>query len=85
MPRIELDVQQLPFGVEALINQAGRCGEIVLTRHGQPVAKIVPVISQADLKPRVPKFGSARSRVTVPDTFDEPLDDFRPYMELEPS
>lgn len=83
MPRIELDVQQLPFGVEALIDQAGRSGEIVLTRHGQPVAKIVAVISHTDLKPRVPKFGSARGRVTVPDNFDEPLDDFRPYMEPE--
>ncbi len=83
MPRIELDVQQLPFGIEALVEQAGRAGEVVLTRHGQPVAKIVPVVSHTDLKPRVPKFGSAKGYLTVPDNFDEPLEDFRPYMDPE--
>lgn len=26
------------------------------------------------------QFGSAKGLITVPDDFDEPLDDFKPYM-----
>jgi len=80
MAQTEFELQQFQLGVEALVEQASRTGEVILTRHGQPVARIVPVISRSELKVRKPKFGSARGLVTVPDDFDAPLEDMRPYM-----
>jgi antitoxin (DNA-binding transcriptional repressor) of toxin-antitoxin stability system len=49
---------------------------VVITRNGEPVARLVP--PSGPLPDRVP--GSAKGLFTVPDDFDEPLEDFRDYM-----
>jgi antitoxin (DNA-binding transcriptional repressor) of toxin-antitoxin stability system len=60
-----------------LVDQAARSGEeVVLTRGGEAVAKIVPLVRRKARR----RFGSARGQLTVPDDFDAPLDDFRDYM-----
>jgi len=60
-----------------LVDQAARSGEeVVLTREGEAVAKIVPLVRHQARR----RFGSARGQLTVPDDFDAPLDDFRDYM-----
>jgi len=60
-----------------LVEQAARSGEeVVLTRDGEAVAKIVPLVRPTARR----RFGSARGQLTVPDDFDAPLDDFRDYM-----
>jgi antitoxin (DNA-binding transcriptional repressor) of toxin-antitoxin stability system len=57
-----------------LVDQAARSGEeVLLTRGGEAVAKIVPLVRQKARR----RFGSARGQLTVPDDFDAPLDDFR--------
>lgn len=59
--------------VEAAIN-----GEpVFITKNGQQVIQLVPTVLD---KPR-PRFGSAKGLITMSDNFDEPLDDFKPYME----
>jgi antitoxin (DNA-binding transcriptional repressor) of toxin-antitoxin stability system len=64
-----------PLGivVEAVINGE----EIVILRESQPVVKLVAV---SPLKRR-PQFDSAKGLVTISDDFDEPLEDFKEYME----
>ena len=47
-----------------------------MTREGTPVARLVP--PDPPLPDRVP--GSAKGMFTVPDDFDDPLEDFRDYM-----
>jgi antitoxin (DNA-binding transcriptional repressor) of toxin-antitoxin stability system len=47
--------------------------EVVLTGDGEPPARSAPVR-------RGRKAGSARGLFTVPDDFDEPLEDFRDYL-----
>ena len=32
-------------------------------------------------KKKTPKFGSAKGKITMAPDFDEPLEDFKPYME----
>jgi antitoxin (DNA-binding transcriptional repressor) of toxin-antitoxin stability system len=60
-----------------LVDQASQTGEeVVLTREGEAVAKIVPLVRAR----KVRRFGSARGQLTVPDDFDAPLDDLRDYM-----
>jgi antitoxin (DNA-binding transcriptional repressor) of toxin-antitoxin stability system len=56
-----------------LVQAAENGDEVVLTRQGEPVARLVPLR-------RKRKAGSARGLFTVPNDFDEPLDDFRDYM-----
>lgn len=57
-----------------LVEQVGTGAEVVLTRDGHPVARLVPPA----LPDRVP--GSARGLFRVPDDFDDPVEDFRDYM-----
>jgi prevent-host-death family protein len=59
--------------LDELLNEVARSGEIVLTRGGRDVAKIVPLAGPAQKKRQ---FGSAKGFVTVPADFDAPIDDF---------
>ena len=59
--------------LDELLNEVARNGEIVLTRGGQDVAKIVPLPAPAQKKRQ---FGSAKGLVTVPEDFDAPIEDF---------
>ena len=53
--------------------------EVVITRDGTPVARLV---SEAGSAPEGPKLGTMKGSVLymAPD-FDAPLEDFREYME----
>ena len=48
--------------------------EIVITQDDKPVAKISPI-------PKPLKRGSAKGKVWMSDDFNEPLEDFKKYME----
>ena len=63
--------------LEKLVEEAGAGEEVIITRDGKPVARIVAPAEQP-LPDRVP--GSAKGMFIVPDDFDAPLDDFREYM-----
>ena len=60
--------------------QSALQGEIVWIKdeHGTMV-QLTPVLSASSLSPR--KAGSAEGLVFMSDDFDDPLDDFREYME----
>jgi antitoxin (DNA-binding transcriptional repressor) of toxin-antitoxin stability system len=49
--------------------------EIVFLKDNQPVVKLTSISK------RRPQFGSAKGLITISDDFDEPLEDFREYME----
>jgi prevent-host-death family protein len=76
--RVEIAQAQLAELVSAVENG----GEVVLTRNGQPVARLLPVQGTAALVsmrgPRKP--GSARGLVFIRDDFDDPVEDFRDYI-----
>ena len=75
MRRVSLDEAkaQLSDLVDAAVN-----GEDVLIAGGdQRIVRLVPV----DRPKRRPRFGSARGLVKMADDFDDPLPDFREYME----
>lgn len=77
MKQIDVGQAQLGDALDAVHNGE----EVVLTKEGLPVARLVPLEAPpvaALLGPR--KAGSARGVFTVPDDFDEPLEEFRDYM-----
>ncbi|HYH79181.1 MAG TPA: type II toxin-antitoxin system prevent-host-death family antitoxin [Longimicrobium sp.] len=72
-----VDVSEAETQLEKLIDEAGAGEEVVITRDGTPVARLVA--PAAEIRGgRVP--GSAKGMFTVPDDFDAPLEDFRDYM-----
>ncbi|BAY25866.1 hypothetical protein NIES2100_56740 [Calothrix sp. NIES-2100] len=75
MQQITLDEasQHLSDLVEAALSGE----EIIIIKDNQPVVKLTPV---APVKRR-PQFGSAKGLITISDDFDEPLEDFKEYME----
>jgi prevent-host-death family protein len=73
--RFAVEVAQVVAQLETLIQKVDAGTEVVITRDGHPVARLVPVA--ADAEERVP--GSAKGLFTVPDDFDAPLEDFSAY------
>jgi antitoxin (DNA-binding transcriptional repressor) of toxin-antitoxin stability system len=71
-----IDLSEATRQLRDLVEQATRAGEVVLTRGGQIVARIVPVEPQR--KRRQP--GSARGLVHMAEDFDATPDDFRDYL-----
>jgi prevent-host-death family protein len=59
-----------------LVEEAQSGEEIVIARNGTPLVRLTPI------KQRKPSdaFGMDRGLFTVPDDFDEPLEDFKDYM-----
>lgn len=74
MRNIKLDDagQELTELVEAAIHGE----EVVITREGRQVARLVSVPTT---EPQ-PRFGSAAGKITVGDNFDEPLPGMAGYM-----
>jgi antitoxin (DNA-binding transcriptional repressor) of toxin-antitoxin stability system len=67
-----------PPPLSALVEEVKHGEEIVLTDHDRPVARLLPA---EEGKPRIaPVAGSLKGFWMAPD-FDEPLEDFREYME----
>jgi prevent-host-death family protein len=61
----EVDVEFAQSHLSALLEEAERGEEIVIARHGKPVAKLVPVVQP-------PLFGQDRGKIWIADDFDEP-------------
>ncbi len=53
-----------------LVNEAVAGREVIISRHGRPVARLVAI----DRCP-VPRFGALKGRLDIPDNFDQPLSD----------
>jgi antitoxin (DNA-binding transcriptional repressor) of toxin-antitoxin stability system len=71
-----VDLSHAPRELRELVEQAAHAGEVVLTRGGQIVARIVPVKRRQ--KGRQP--GSARGLIHMAEDFDATPDDFRDYL-----
>ncbi|MDM8522340.1 DUF2281 domain-containing protein [Desulfococcaceae bacterium HSG8] len=73
---LNIDIMKAGDCLPELVAQSIGGDEIVITRNGQPVVKLVAVTGQK----RKRRFGSAKGLIKISDDFDEPLDDFRDYM-----
>ncbi|BBD65878.1 hypothetical protein NIES4072_04430 [Nostoc commune NIES-4072] len=65
--------QNLPDLIEAALGGE----EIIIIKDNQPLVKLTPM---SPLKHRR-QPGSAKGLITISDDFDEPLEDFKEYME----
>jgi prevent-host-death family protein len=71
-----VDIDQAKDHLPELIEKTLSDGEVIITRGGQPIPKIVSI--KGSKKKR--KFGTARGLINISDDFDQPLADFKEYM-----
>lgn len=72
-----IQLQEAQNRLPELINAVAHGEEVVIERGDGMTFKIVPVVP---VKP-YPRFGSAKGLVEIADDFDDPLEDFKDYME----
>ncbi len=66
---VQASVHEAKTHLSRLLRRATDGEEVVITRAGQPVARLVPIEGSR------PLFGVDEGRFIVPDDFDEPLDE----------
>jgi prevent-host-death family protein len=74
---MQVSVTEAAARLQELMDAANDGEEVIICIDDRPVIKLVPIES---VKPR-PKFGSAKGLIWISDDFDEPLAEFREYME----
>jgi prevent-host-death family protein len=68
---MEVNIYAAKTHLSRLIDQANAGEEVVITRHGRPVARLVPA-EQVQTKRRL---GTLKGKVWVAEDFDAPLPD----------
>jgi len=71
-----IDVNQAMKHLSELIDKTIRGDEVIITKGGRPIAKLVAVTRSKKQR----QFGSAKELIKISDDFDKPLEDFREYM-----
>ena len=61
----------------SILDKVAHGQNFVVTKHGKPVAQIVPINSKTSVR----EAGQWRGRIWMADDFDAPLEDFKEYME----
>lgn len=67
-----INIAEAKAQLSELAGRASRGEEIILARHGQPIARLMPLAHVVVAAPGR-GFGIGRGDFTVPDDFDEPL------------
>jgi prevent-host-death family protein len=75
--KLAVELSEAETHLSELIEKLGSGTEIVITRDGRPLARLVAAAGGSSRGDRVP--GSAKGLFRVPDDFDAPIDDFREY------
>ncbi len=73
----EIELTRARQQIAELLDDVIRGEDVTITENGQPLVKM---LHAATTRPH-PQFGSAKGLITIPDDFDEPLEDFKEYME----
>jgi len=68
---VQVNIYEAKSKLSKLINQVIAGEEVVVTKSGKPVAKIVPL--EKPIQDRKP--GSAKGKIIIADEFDAPLPD----------
>ncbi len=76
-----ITLQQAQATLPELLHSLSIGDEIVITENGIPIAKLARS-SPSEIKQQWPcTSGSAKGKIHIAPDFDEPLEDFREYME----
>ena len=68
---LSVSVYETKARLSQLLNQVEQGEQVIITRHGKPVAQLLPVTPAAKHR----KLGTLRGRLRIADDFDAPLPD----------
>ena len=73
-----ITIQEAQFRLPDLIHQLTPGDEVVITENNKPIARL----ARTEPKKQWPcKAGSAKGKIHIAPDFDEPLEEFKEYME----
>jgi prevent-host-death family protein len=73
-------IEEAKTTLSELIHRLTPGEEVVITENDRPVARLVPAASACEPR-KVPRLGTLRGTVLSMEHFDDPLEDFKEYME----
>jgi antitoxin (DNA-binding transcriptional repressor) of toxin-antitoxin stability system len=73
----QVDILEAKAQIEDLLQSALGGEEIIITQNQQPILKLTQFLQPPKRRHR----GSAKGQIWISPDFDEPLEDFREYME----
>jgi antitoxin (DNA-binding transcriptional repressor) of toxin-antitoxin stability system len=83
-----ITLQEAQTNLVELVHKLAPGDLLIITENDQPVARLEPVSAVPPRQPRprppvtgVPKAGSLKGLLVIPDDFKEPLEELREYME----
>jgi len=68
---MQINIYAAKAQLSRLVDQANAGEEVVITRHGRPVARLVPAGQETPSR----KLGTLRGKVWMADDFDAPMPD----------
>ena len=71
-----IDINQAKKRLPELVEKTMSGDEIIITKGGQPIAKLVGIPKREKQR----QFGTAKGLIKISDDFDKPLEDFQEYM-----
>lgn len=74
---IKVNVHEAKTQLSKLLVKVQEGEEVIIAKGNKPIAKLVLL---EEMKPER-KIGSAKGQIFIADDFDEPLEDFKEYME----
>jgi prevent-host-death family protein len=66
-----IDIHEARTHLSRLVDEAAAGAEIIITKAGEPMARLAPLSSPAGEK----HLGLLKDKIKVPDDFNAPLDD----------
>jgi prevent-host-death family protein len=73
----QIDIVDAKAQIESLLQSALQGEEVIITQNNQPILKLIQFSQPSKRRQR----GSAKGQIWMAPDFDEPLEDFREYME----
>jgi antitoxin (DNA-binding transcriptional repressor) of toxin-antitoxin stability system len=73
----QIDIVDAKTQIESLLQSALQGEEVIITQNNQPILKLIQFVQPPKRRQR----GSAKDKIWMAPDFDEPLEDFREYME----
>ncbi len=74
---LQVNVHEAKTNLSKLIQKVIDGEEVIIAKGNQPIVKLVLI---EKLKPKR-QLGTAKGKITISDDFDEPLEDFKEYMQ----
>jgi len=72
----QVNIHEAKTHLSKLIQEAIAGEEVIIAKDNQPVVKLVVISNQKHQR----QLGTAKGKMLMSDSFDEPMDDFSAYM-----